>query len=172
MGVPVQVTPLFVNVATTLKVAVSGAVVAFVAVKAGTLPVPLFEPRPMASAVRDQEKTAPGVLLVKTIDGTLEPAQYVWLATALTFGTGFTVTVNVTGVPVQMAPVVGEVVGVTVIVAVTGAVPLFTPTNEAMLPEPLAARPMAGLLFVQLKIVPATGPLKVTIVVELPLQTV
>ena len=41
-------------------------------------------------------------------------------------------------------------VGVTVIVAVTGVVPVFTPTKEAMLPVPLAASPMDVLSLVQL----------------------
>ena len=40
--------------------------------------------------------------------------------------------------------------GVTVIVAVTGAVPLLAAANEAMLPVPVAARPIEVLLFVQL----------------------
>ena len=50
-----QLTPLFVYVATTVNVLVSGAVVALVAVKAGTLPVPLVATEPIASLVRDQE---------------------------------------------------------------------------------------------------------------------
>ena len=41
-------------------------------------------------------------------------------------------------------------VGVTVIVAVTGAVPVFTPTKEAMSPVPLAASPIEVLSLVQL----------------------
>ncbi len=53
------------------------------------------------------------------------------------------------GVPVQVAPpLVYE--GVTVIVAVTGDVPVFTAANEAMLPLPLAASPIDGVLLVQL----------------------
>jgi len=35
--------------------------------------------------------------------------------------------------------------------------PEFVAVKEGILPEPLAAIPIAGLLFVQLKIVPATG---------------
>jgi hypothetical protein len=41
-----------------------------------------------------------------------------------------------------------------------------------MLPVPLAASPIDVLLLVQLNVVPATAPLKVTAVVELPLHTV
>ena len=95
IGVPVQVIPLFVKLATTLKVEVSGAVPAFVAVKEGTFPVPELAPSPIASFVRLQEKTAPGTLLVNTTEGTVEPAQYVWLAIASTCGVGFTVNVPV-----------------------------------------------------------------------------
>ena len=43
---PVQVTPSLVNVGVTVMVAVTGAVPELVAVKAGTLPVPL-PPNPM-----------------------------------------------------------------------------------------------------------------------------
>ncbi len=143
-----------------------------VAVKAGTGPVPLFVPSPIASFVRDQLNTAPGIGLVNTTEGTDEPVQYVWLATALTLGTGLTVMVNEIGAPVHTAPVVGEVTGVTVIVAVSGAFVAFVAVNEAISPLPDAARPMPVLLFVQLNTVPATEPLKVTAVVDEPVQTV
>jgi hypothetical protein len=39
-------------------------------------------------------------------------------------------------------------VGVTVIVAVTGVVPLFVAVKDAILPLPLAAKPMLVLSFV------------------------
>jgi hypothetical protein len=41
-------------------------------------------------------------------------------------------------------------VGVTVIVAVTGDVPVLTAVNAAILPAPLAPRPIVVLSFVQL----------------------
>ena len=91
--VPVHVTPFAVKEGVTVKVLVSGAVPVFVAVKAGTLPVPLVAARPMASPVRDQAKTVPDVLLENTVAGTVVPTQLILLATALTDGTGFTVTV-------------------------------------------------------------------------------
>jgi hypothetical protein len=40
--------------------------------------------------------------------------------------------------------------GVTVIVAVTTVVPLLVAIKDAISPVPLAARPIEGLLFVQL----------------------
>jgi hypothetical protein len=149
-GAPEQVTPLLVNEAVTVKVAVTGAVVVLEAVKAGTLPTPLVVARPIVCAVRDHEKVAPGTLLVNTTEGTAAPLQCVWLATGVTDGIGFTVIVKVIGVPVHTAPTLGEVTGVTVIVAVTGVVPEFCAVNDGILPLPLAARPMEGVLFVQL----------------------
>ena len=60
-----------------------------------------------------------------------------------------TVIVNVTGVPVQVTvSFVNE--GVTVIVAVTGAFVALVPIKEAISPVPLAARPIDGVVLVQL----------------------
>ena len=57
--------------------------------------------------------------------------------------------VNVFGVPAQgVPPLLNE--GVTVTVAVIGAVPLFIGVNIGILPAPLAANPIAVLLIVQL----------------------
>lgn len=44
--------------------------------------------------------------------------------------------------------------GVTVIVAVIGELPEFVAVNAAILPVPLAAKPMLGVLFVQLYVTP------------------
>jgi hypothetical protein len=57
-----------------------------------------------------------------------------------------------------------------VIVAVIGAVVVFVAVNAGMLPDPLAARPMAVLLFVQVKVVPLTGPDNVVDAALPPLQ--
>jgi hypothetical protein len=61
---------------------------------------------------------------------------------------------------------------VIVIVAVIGAVPVFVAVKEGISPEPLAARPIAVLLFVQVKVVPATGPASVFAGTVAPLQNV
>ena len=65
------------KVATTEKVEVIGAPDVLVAVNAGTFPIPEVGANPISGegTVLDHENTAPGVLLVNTIDGTLEPAQ-------------------------------------------------------------------------------------------------
>ena len=83
--------------------------------------------------------------LLKTIAAVDEPLHNTWLATAFTVAIGLTVIVNVMGVPVQPFPVDG----VTVIVAVVALVKLLTVTKDGILPEPLAANPMAVLLFTQ-----------------------
>ena len=70
------------------------------------------------------------------------------------------------------APVHPMAEGVTVIVAVTGDVPELTAAKDAILPEPLAASPMEVLLFVQLKVVLVTAPVKFIAAVETPLQRV
>ena len=61
-------------------------------------------------------------------------------------------------------------VGVTVIVAVIGEVVAFVAMNEGIFPEPLAARPIAVLLFVHVNVVPLTGPDKLVIGVVAPAQ--
>ena len=71
----------------------------------------------------------------------------------LTVAVGLTVMVKVVGVPVH--PFAD---GVIVIAAVAGEVVAFVAVNEATLPEPLAASPIAVLLFVQVNVVPLTGP--------------
>ena len=53
-----------------------------------------------------------------------------------------------------------------------GTVPVFTAVKAGILPVPLAERPMAGLLLVQLYAVLATGPVKLTASVLLPLHNV
>jgi len=72
-----------------------------------------------------------------------------WLGTAFTEAVGLTVMVNVIGVPTQAtAPLV--IVGVTVMVAVTGAAVALVAVKDAILPAPVAASPIDGVLFTQL----------------------
>ena len=96
--------------------------------------------------------------------------QYATLGNALIDGIGLTVIVNVTGVPEQLIPPFAKT-GVTVIVATTGALPVLVAVKEAISPEPDAARPIEGALFVQLNTVPDTAPEKVTAAVVPPLQS-
>ena len=72
-----------------------------------------------------------------------------WFATAFTTAGGLTVMVNVLDVPTQLTlPLVK--VGVTVMVAVTCVVLVLVAIKDAMLPEPLAAKPIDGVLLTQL----------------------
>ena len=79
--------------------------------------------------------------------------------------------VNVYGSPTHTAPAAGRVSGVTVMVATTGALPLFRAVKDPILPVPEAAKPMLGVLLVQLNTVPGIGPEKLTAVVVALLQT-
>ena len=78
---------------------------------------------------------------------------------------GYTVMLKLSGVPTQPLAV-----GVTVMVATSVEVVLLEATKEAMFPFPLPARPMEGLLFDQLKVVPTTGLLRLMAAVLSPLQ--
>jgi hypothetical protein len=80
-------------------------------------------------------------------------------------GSGLTVMVNVITGPVH--PFAD---GVTVIVPKMGTAPGLVATNDGIFPVPFAASPIAGLLLVHVKVVPATGPLRVIGAVVIPAQ--
>ena len=167
IGAPVQLTPPLVNVGVTVIVAVTGLLVGFNAMKLAILPMPA-EPRPMLVLLLVQlYVVVPPVLAVlKLIAAVGALLHTVWFAGVFITAVGFTVIVNVLGVPLQPLAT-----GVTVIVATTGAVPALVAMKLAILPVPLAARPIEGALFVQLYTVPATAPLNVTAAVAVPLHS-
>ncbi|MEI6153975.1 MAG: hypothetical protein WCQ90_07795 [Deltaproteobacteria bacterium] len=66
------------------------------------------------------------------------------------------------GFPVQLAPEAEVYEGVTVIVAIIGLPELFIVVKGGIFPVPVALSPIEGSELAQLKIVPATGPLKLT----------
>lgn len=68
--------------------------------------------------------------------------------------------------PVQVAKT-----GVTVTVATTGELLTFTAVNEFMVPVPDAASPIEGVVLVQLYVVPATVPVKLTVETAVPAHT-
>jgi hypothetical protein len=90
---------------------------------------------------------------VKAIPALEAPLQCILFAIPPTLGVGLTVTVYVLVVPLHPFAV-----GVTVIVAVIGDDVALVAVNVGMSPEPLAARPIAVLLFVHVNVVPLTGP--------------
>ena len=138
------------------------------AVNAAMFPVPLAA-RPILVLLLVQLYTVPAIVPVKFTGAVCAPGQTDWLAGWLTVGVGLTVIVNVVVAPVQVVPPLVKV-GVTTIVPVIGAMPAFVDVKD-MLPVPLAPKPMAVLLLVQLYTVPGTEPLNVA-VVTVPGQTV
>ena len=70
---------------------------------------------------------------------------------------GFTVMLKEAVFPVHVRPALVNV-GVTVMVAITGAVAVLVTVNEEILPVPLAARPMEVFELIQLYKVPGTFP--------------
>jgi hypothetical protein len=67
----------------------------------------------------------------------------------VTVGVGFTVMVNVLVGPVQKFVPDNKYLGVTVMVAIIGALVLFVAVKEVIFPVPFAARPIVGVLFTQ-----------------------
>lgn len=122
-----------------------------------TLPLPdAVIPGVLAALVRTHVKDDPDTLLPKVMALMADPEQTVCDdgLTVIT-GSGFTVIVKVVGVPGQVL-----IIGVTVIVAITGAFPVTAGLNAAISPVPDAARPIAGVSFVQENVAPAVELVK------------
>jgi hypothetical protein len=154
-------------------VATTGETPVFTAVKEAMFPVPLAaKPIDVVLFVQLYTIVPPVVGLENVTPVVGAPLHTTWLATAVTVAVGFTVIVNVLDVPAHVTPaLVYE--GVTVIVAVTGAVVVLIPVKLVMFPEPDAARPIDVVLFVQLYTIvpPVVGLENVTPVVGAPLHT-
>jgi hypothetical protein len=159
-GVPTH--PLAVGV--TVMVAITGAVPVLVAVKEGIFPDPL-PARPMDGVELTHVKVVPATGPPRVTIVVAAPLQYATLLIALTVGVGYTVMVKENGVPTHPLAV-----GVTVIVATTVTLPALVAVNEGIFPVPLAASPMDGVELTHAKVVPATGPVRVTSDVVEPLQ--
>lgn len=136
-----------------------------VPVNAGKFPVP-DAPSPIEVLELVQAKDEPVGVEEKLIELT-GPPHCAKLDTAVITGIGFTVMVNVIGVPEQPLAV-----GVTVIVAVKGALVLFTAVKAGKLPVPLAAKPIPVVEFVQAYVVPVIDEPKVVKGMLLLAQTV
>jgi hypothetical protein len=129
-----------------------GLVPVFTAVKAPIFPVPAAaKPIPGVSLVQVYEVVPPVFVVAKLIAANELPLHIVLWDTVVTLAAGFTVIVKVIGVPLQLLEF--EKIGVTVIVALTGAFPVLVAINEGMSPVPLAANPMEVAVLVQLKVV-------------------
>ena len=132
------------------------------AVNDGTLTVPLAA-RPMAVLLLVHAMLAPTGTLVKVCDSTSTPAQTVSLTGGVITGSGLMIIVYVTGLPGQPFKV-----GVTVMVPAIAALVVLVAVKAGMLPVPVAARPMAGLLLVQVKVAPAGTLVSVTAATAAP----
>ena len=95
------------------------------------------------------------------------PLQTVWFAIAFTVGVGLTVIVKILTTPGQP---VAEV-GVTVMVAVTGAPVILVAMKLGILPVPAPPNPIDGVLLVHTKNTPGCDVIKFTGVVADPLHT-
>lgn len=126
----------------TVIVAVTTVEPVLLAVKLPMFPVP-EAPRPIDGVSLVQLYDVP--VPEKVIALTLSPLHAVTSDGSVTDGVGLTVIVNVLDVPEHPL-----YTGVTVIVAVTGVLPVLLAVNDPMLPVPLAARPIDAVLFVQL----------------------
>lgn len=84
---------------------------------------------------------------------------------AFTVAVGFTAMVKVDGVPVH--PLAA---GVTVMVAEIVEPVVLVAVKAGIFPVPLALKPIAVLLLVQVKVVPVTGPERVVTGTAVPLQ--
>ena len=85
------------------------------------------------------------MLPVNVTASVVAPLHFVWSAGLVTVCVGVTVMTKETGVPEQ-----SFAVGVTSIVPLIAAFVVLVTVNEAISPVPLAANPIAVLLFVQL----------------------
>ncbi len=150
----------------TVMMATMGVVPELTATNAGMLPEPLAA-RPMLGWLFVQVNVVPEMVPAKFTAAVIAPLQTVWSAGSETVGVGLTVIVKVWEGPVQPFAE-----GETVIVATIIVVPVLVAVKAAMFPEPLAARPMLGWLFVQMNVVPETAPEKFTAAVVAPLQSV
>ena len=130
------------RVAMVLIVAVWGVVTLAAAKLIGPLPV---APKPMAVLLFNQLKDAPVGVLFRPIL-MVAPAQACTLLIGLTAGAGVTVSTKFCGTP-EHTPTVG----ITVILAVVTA-PAAVAAVPIKLPVPLAAKPIAVLLLVQLTV--------------------
>jgi hypothetical protein len=143
------------------------ALVLFTNVCTGIVVVPLVvTPVIPTGCVAVQLKVTPGVVLLKVIKAELLSEQMDCAsAENTTDGLGLTVMVNVcAGIGQPLA------VAITEIVAVIGAVPLFTGVNTGMFVFPFAPNPIAELELVHAYVVPVTVFVKGITDVKTPLQ--
>lgn len=147
-------------------VAETGAVLVFVAVKDAMFPVP-FVGNPIEGSLFAQEKVVPETVPVKEMPDITLPLHILRSEILFMPGTGATVIVYVEETPWH--PLAA---GVTIIVAVIGEVVEFAAAKAEIFPFPLAAIPIEGSVFVQLKVAPATLLVNDVVGILSPLQAI
>ena len=152
-GIPVHELELGI----TVKRAVTGIFDTVVAVNAGILPIPEEAPIPMELLLVVHWYCVPLMADPLKLTGKVKVlAHRIWLSIGVMNGVGLIVIVKLIGKPLQLLEK-----GVTVICAVIGMLKLLVAENAAILPTPLAGKPIPVLLFVHLYSVPGTmEPLK------------
>jgi len=144
---PAQAWPFVVRDGVALMVPLSGAVPLFVATNGAIFPLP-ETPSPMLLFVFVQVKVVPTWLAPKLIAVLLFPAHKIWGVKAFATGVGSTVIEIVSGIPGQATPPLLKA-GVTTMLALIGPLVALVEAKE-IFPVPLAPKPIAVLLFVQL----------------------
>jgi hypothetical protein len=114
----------------TVMLAITGVEPRFMAVKEAMFPLPLAA-KPILVLSFVQSKLVPETVPEKLMGPLAFPLHCTKLVIALTVGVGFTVMVKVFEVPGHPLAV-----GVTVMVATIGVVPVFTAVNAGMVLEP------------------------------------
>ena len=144
---PTQELIPLVKVGVTTKLAVMGAEELFKAVKE-MLPLPLAARLMAVLSLVQVYVVVPPELTVPKVTVAVVLLQTTWSAGLFTCPVGFTVMVKVLAGPAHEMPLSVRV-GVTTIVAMTGAFEMFVAGNAGISVVPLAARPILVLSFVQ-----------------------
>ena len=148
---PELLLPPFSNVGVTTTVVVIGLVPVFTAVKPISLDPVLVKPV-VGSVLVHVYVEVPPVLIVEKGISTSSPSVTTISTVGFTCAVGFTVISNGVAGPVQLTPPFSNV-GVTVIVAITGLVPVLMAVKAGISPVPDAANPIEVKSFVQLNVV-------------------
>lgn len=162
VGVPEQ--PFAFGV--TVRVAIIADIPVLVVVKLGIMPLPEAA-KPIDGVSFVQSKVVPEILPVKEMVPLAAPLHLAKLAIEFTLGFGLTVMIKVLDKPEQELAI-----GLIVIVAVKGVVPVFIAVNAGIEFVPEAGIPILVLLAVQLYAVPETEPAKLIWVLESPAQRI
>ena len=148
---PELLLPPFSKLGVTTTVVVIGLVPVFIAVNPMSLEPVLVKPV-VGSVLVHEYVEVPPVLIVENGISTLSPSETTMSTVEFTWAVGLTVISKGVAGPVQLTPPFSNI-GVTVIVAITGFVPVLIDVKAGMFPVPEAAKPIEVKSFVQLNVV-------------------